>query len=196
MTRAPWNEPFDRFDQLYLEAQAAQPKDPNAVALATVDARGRPSVRMVLMKHADPQGFVIYTNALGRKGLELSAQRACALDFYWPALDRQVRVEGLAAQVPDADADAYFASRARASQLGAWASLQSQPLDARETLERRLAEVTARYAGQAVPRPPHWTGFCVAPERIEFWRAHPARLHWREVYEKDGDGWVKGLLYP
>lgn len=196
-THAPWNEPFDRFAALYAEAQHAQPQDPNAVSLATVDARGRPSVRVVLMKDFDPRGFVFYTNHQSRKGRELLAQKAACLNFFWPALAQQVRVEGFVEPVTAEEADAYFATRPRVSQLGAWASLQSQPLDARETLEKRLEEVTAKYEGQPVPRPPHWSGFRLKPDRIEFWRAHQYRLHWREEYLKHGeDGWTRGWVYP
>jgi pyridoxamine 5'-phosphate oxidase len=196
-THAPWNEPFDRFAALYAEAQRAQPQDPNAASLATVDARGRPSVRVVLMKDFDARGFVFYTNHQSRKGRELLAQKAACLNFYWPALAQQVRVEGFADPVTAEEADAYFATRPRESQLGAWASLQSQPLDCRETLEKRLAEFTAKFEGQPVPRPPHWSGFRLRPDRIEFWRAHPYRLHWREEYLKHGeDGWRKGWVYP
>lgn len=194
---APWNEPFDRFAALYAEAQHAQPQDPNAMSLATVDAAGRPSVRVVLMKDFDPRGFVFYTNHSSRKGQELLAQKAACLNFFWPALAQQVRVEGFVEPVTLEEADAYFATRPRVSQLGAWASLQSQPLDSRETLEKRLEEVTAKYDGQPVPRPPHWSGFRLKPDRIEFWRAHQYRLHWREEYVKAGDdGWLKGWVYP
>lgn len=196
-TPAPWNEPFDRFAALYAEAQHAQPQDPNAMSLATVDAAGRPSVRVVLMKDFDPRGFVFYTNHTSRKGQELLAQKAACLNFFWPALAQQVRVEGFVEPVALEEADAYFATRPRVSQLGAWASLQSQPLDSRETLEKRLEEVTAKYDGQPVPRPPHWSGFRLKPDRIEFWRAHQYRLHWREEYLKAGeDGWLKGWVYP
>lgn len=196
-THAPWNEPFDRFAALYAEAQHAQPQDPNAVSLATVDARGRPSVRVVLMKDFDPRGFVFYTNHQSRKGRELLGQKAACLNFFWPALAQQVRVEGFVEPVTAEEADAYFATRPRVSQLGAWASHQSQPLDSRETLEQRLEEITAKYEGQPVPRPPHWSGFRLKPDRIEFWRAHQYRLHWREEYLKHGeDGWQKGWVNP
>lgn len=196
-THAPWNEPFDRFATVFAEASAAQPQDPNAMSLATVDERGRPSVRVVLMKDFDPRGFVFFTNHQSRKGRELLAQKAACLNFYWPAIAQQVRVEGVVEPVKAEEADAYFATRPRVSQLGAWASHQSQPLDSRETLEQRLEEVTAKYDGQPVPRPPHWSGFRLKPERIEFWRAHQYRLHWREEYLKDGDrGWLKGWVNP
>lgn len=196
MPTADWNEPFTRFATLFAEAQKAQPKDPNAVTLATVDARGRPSARVVLMKEFDARGFVVYTNYGSRKGQELSAQQVAALCFYWPALDRQVRVEGTVEKVTAAESDEYFASRHRVSQLGAWASLQSQPLDARKTLEDRVAALDAKYQGQSVPRPPHWGGFRLLPERIEFWAARENRLHERSVYEKQGSGWATGMLFP
>lgn len=192
---ADWNEPFTRFNTLFAEAEKAQPKDPNAVTLATVDAKGRPSARIVLMKGVDARGFVVFTNYGSRKGTELAGQRVAALCFYWPALDQQVRVEGTVEKVTAQESDEYFATRARVSQLGAWASMQSQPLDARATLERRVAEFDAKYPN-AVPRPPHWGGFRILPERIEFWHARPNRLHDRMVYEKQGDGWSTGALFP
>lgn len=194
--RTDWNEPFTRFGTLFDEAKRVVTKDPNAMALATVDARGRPTVRIVLLKDFDAQGFVFYTNYESTKGRALSETRAAALDFYWPMLDQQVRVEGFVTRTSAAEADAYFASRPRVSQLGAWASSQSQPLDARDTLERRLAELTAKYEGQPVPRPPHWGGFRLAPDRIEFWKAHEFRLHWREEYLKAGDGWERRWVNP
>jgi pyridoxamine 5'-phosphate oxidase len=192
----PWAEPFTRFGALFEQARVAQPKDPNAVSLATVDADGRPSLRIVLLKDFDERGFVFYTNHTSRKGTEAAAQRVAALTFYWPALDTQVRVEGTVEVVTDAEADAYFATRPRESQLGAWASLQSQVLPSRQVLEDRLAALTRQYEGTAVPRPPHWSGFRVAPEHLEFWKAHPFRLHWRERYSKDGAGWSKVELFP
>ncbi len=195
MPTADWNEPFTRFAALFAEAQQAQPKDPNAVTLATVDARGRPSARVVLMKGFDAQGFVVFTNYDSRKGRELAGQKVAALCFYWPALEQQVRVEGTVDRVSAEESDAYFDTRARVSQLGAWASLQSQPLDARKTLEDRLRQLDAQYPG-AVPRPPHWGGFRLKPDRIEFWKSGENRLHERWVYEKQGDGWSTGALFP
>ena len=192
----PWNEPFERFAQVFAEAKARVPKDPNAMQLATVDERGRPSVRTVLLKDFDARGYVFYTNTHSRKGHEASTAKVAALNFYWPELEAQVRVEGALSAVTTEEADAYFATRPRLSQLGAWASLQSQPLDLRETLERRLAEFTVKYEGQQVPRPPHWSGYRLLPDHLEFWKAHPNRLHWREVYDRAGEGWTKGLLYP
>lgn len=193
---APWNEPFTRFAALYEEAKVAQPKDPNAMAVATVSAEGRPSVRIVLLKDFDERGFVFYTNHESQKGREARATKVAALNFHWPALEAQVRIEGTLEVVSDEEADAYFASRPRESQLGAWASLQSQPLPSREVLEERVVALMQKYDGQQVPRPPHWSGFRVVPDRIEFWKAHPFRMHWRENYTKAGDGWVVGTLYP
>ncbi len=192
----PHHVPFARFAEVFSRARAAQPQDPNAVTLATVDAQGRPSARVVLLKDFDERGFVLYTNGQSRKGRELSQQAVAALCFYWPALQEQVRVEGRVEPVSAADADAYFATRPRESQVGAWASLQSQPLGARSELEARVADLTRRFEGQAVPRPPHWGGFRVVPTSLEFWKAHPFRLHWREVYERDGEGWALRTLYP
>ncbi len=191
-----WSEPFARFNAWFSEAKLKQPKDPNAVTLATVDAKGRPSARIVLMKGVDERGFVVFTNYESRKGRELSGQQVAALCFYWPSMDRQVRVEGKVEKVTGEESDAYFATRARLSQLGAWASLQSQPLESRAIFEARLAEVTAKYEGKPVPRPPHWGGFRLLPERIEFWIAHENRLHDRVVYEREGNGWVAGALFP
>ena len=191
-----WNEPFTRFAALFELAKQAQAKDPNAVTLSTVDARGRPSTRVVLMKDFDSRGFVIFTNYQSRKGQELLAQKFAALCFYWPSLDQQVRIEGSAQKVPAEDSDAYFATRARESQLGAWASLQSQPLDSRQTLENRLADYGKQFEGRAVPRPPHWGGFRIAPERIEFWTAEKNRLHDRVLYEKHGQSWAASALFP
>lgn len=191
-----WSEPFSRFAGVFEQAKVAQPKDPNAMTLATVDARGRPTLRVVLLKDFDERGFVFYTNHTSRKGREALATKVAALNFHWPSLDTQVRIEGDVEGVTDAEADEYFASRPRESQLGAWASLQSEPLPSRDVLEARLTEVTRTYEVGPVPRPPHWSGFRVSPVRIEFWRAHPFRLHWRDVYEKSDGGWQKGQLYP
>lgn len=192
----PWSEPFTRFAAVFEDAKRAQPKDPNAMSLATVDERGRPSVRVVLLKDFDEQGFVFYTNHQSRKGRAALATKVAALNFHWPALEVQVRVEGTLEVVATHEADAYFASRPRDSQLGAWASLQSEVLASRDELERRLADFTKEYAGQPVPRPPHWGGLRVLPERIEFWKAHPFRLHWRDSYDREGAGWNKHLLFP
>jgi pyridoxamine 5'-phosphate oxidase len=191
-----WNEPFARFAELYELAKQRQPKDPNAATLATVDAQGRPSARVVLMKGFDPRGFVVFTNYESRKGRELTEQKVAALCFYWPSMDRQVRIEGAVEKVSGPESDEYFATRPRVSQLGAWASIQSQPLDDRKTLEQRVADFDQKYEGQPVPRPPHWGGYRLLPERIEFWTARENRLHERLVYEKKGEGWETGALFP
>lgn len=190
------DDPIARFSAWLAEAEASEPNDPNAMALATADANGQPSVRMVLLKGLSAAGFVFYTNQESRKALDLRTVARAGLLFHWKALRRQVRVEGAISPVSEGEADVYFASRGRISQLGAWASDQSRPLDSRATLDARLAEVTARFEGQDVPRPPHWSGYRVAPERIEFWQDGAHRLHDREVYERAGDGWRIGRLFP
>ncbi len=189
-------DPFDLFDAWYREARETEINDSNAMALATADAEGRPSVRMVLLKGHDPNGFVFYTNQRSRKGAQLAANGHVALLFHWKSLRRQIRIEGPISPVTAAEADAYFASRARDSQLGAWASLQSEPLDRRETFEARFEDARARYEGQDVPRPPHWGGYRVTPERIEFWEDRAHRLHHRRIFLRQQDGWSEGLLYP
>ncbi|MBX7099028.1 MAG: pyridoxamine 5'-phosphate oxidase [Myxococcaceae bacterium] len=192
----PLEVPFHRFAEVFDRAKAAHPKDPNAVVLSTVDQAGRPSSRVVLLKGFDGEGFVIFTNYESRKGKELTGQRAAALCFYWPETDEQVRVEGAAQKVTAAESDEYFATRARGSQLGAWASLQSQVLTSRDALDQRLAAFEKKYEGQGVPRPPHWGGFRIKPTRIEFWKARESRLHDREVYVKAGEQWDVSLLNP
>lgn len=189
-------DPLQHFATLFEEAKRAIPVDPNAMVVATVGPDGQPSARVVLLKDFGPAGFVFFTNQESRKGRELLQHPAAALVFYWPPLERQVRVEGRVETVSDDEADAYFRTRARGSQLGAWASLQSQHLESREHLEARLAELTARYAGREVPRPPHWSGFRVVPHRIEFWQARTNRLHERLVYTRAEGGWRTEMLYP
>jgi pyridoxamine 5'-phosphate oxidase len=189
-------DPFALFEQWFAEARAAEPNDPDAMALATADSQGRPSVRMVLLKGHGPGGFVFYTNVGSRKGGELAANSNAALVFHWKSLRRQIRIEGQIEGVAADEADSYYASRTRDSQLGAWASDQSRPLDQRETLEARFAEVAKRFEGRPVPRPPHWSGFRLVPKSIEFWSDGEHRLHHRRLFVRDGEDWSEGLLYP
>jgi pyridoxamine 5'-phosphate oxidase len=189
-------DPYELFDEWFKAATEKELNDPNAVALASVGAEGMPSVRMVLLKGVDGRGFVFYTNYESRKGKQLLANPQAALCFHWKSLKRQVRVEGTVEQVTAEEADAYFATRARTSQIGAWASQQSRPLTGRFELEKRIAQFTARFGIGAVPRPPHWSGFRVCPRLIEFWEERPFRLHDRLVYHRDGHGWRTERLYP
>lgn len=189
-------DPFRLFQAWLDEAGRTEPNDPNAMTVATCTPDGRPSARIVLLKDFDARGFVFYTNREGRKGGELIANPHAALLFHWKTLQRQVRVEGAVEAVTDAEADAYFNSRARISRLGAGASDQSRPLPSRAELERRVAELDARYPGDTIPRPPHWSGFRVWPASIEFWQDMPFRLHDRRVYARVEEGWSVGALYP
>jgi pyridoxamine 5'-phosphate oxidase len=189
-------DPFALFAEWLAEAEASEPNDPGAMALATATPDGRPSVRMVLLKGHGPEGFVFYTNLDSRKGAEIAANARAALLFHWKSLRRQVRVEGLVEPVNDADADAYFASRSRDSQLGAWASYQSRPLDVRATFEKRFKDMTRRFEGEDVPRPTRWSGHRIVPDLIEFWTDRPHRLHERRLFTATAGGWTEGLLYP
>jgi pyridoxamine 5'-phosphate oxidase len=191
------DDPHAIFEEWLAEAQLSELNDPTAMALATVDAHGQPSVRMVLMKGHDARGFVFYTNLDSRKGGDLAANPRVGLLFHWKSLRRQVRVEGPVEPVSAEEADAYFATRGRDSQLGAWASDQSRPLDARATFEARFEAVRARFEGGDVPRPPRWSGFRVVAERIELWNDRAHRLHERRLFTRNGQGnWSEGLLFP
>ena len=196
----PETDPFALFDAWLSEAEASEPNDPNAMALATATPDGAPSVRMVLLKgHGPDEGFVFYTNAESRKGGEVRANPQAALLFHWKSLRRQVRIEGPLEEVSAGEADAYFHSRARKSQIGSAASDQSRPLPDRQTYVRRVEALEERYEGQEIPRPPHWTGFRLTPRRIEFWQDVRNRLHDRRVFVRDegaDGGWSNTLLYP
>lgn len=194
MTQA--EDPIARFLAWYEEVQHSDLPEPTAMVLATADREGQPSARVVLLKSCDERGFVFYTNLRSQKGKDLDENPRAALCFYWPPLCRQVRVRGRIERVDDGEADAYFASRPRESQLGAWASEQSAPLQSREALLQRFEEAKARFEGGPVPRPPYWTGLRVVPEEIELWEQGPNRLHHRELYVREGGGWRKTLLFP
>ena len=188
-------DPLARFRDAFARAREIERSDPTAMALATADDRGRPSVRMVLLKDVDPRGFVFFTNRESRKGVELEQNPFAALCLHWPVLGQQVRVEGPVEHISEADSDAYFATRARGSQIGAWASQQSRPLTSMAELEAETLALEARFPGE-IPRPPYWGGYRVVAERIEFWHNRPNRLHERIVYERAGDGWATSRLNP
>lgn len=189
-------DPHQLFDLWFEEARQSEPNDPEAMALATADAEGRPSVRMVLLKSQDARGFTFHTNLESRKGEEIADNPNAAIAFHWKTMRRQVRVEGIIEQVSDAEADAYFATRSRGSRISAWASSQSRPLESTEAFEARYEEMTARFAGGDVPRPPYWSGLRLVPHRIEFWTDRPYRRHERRLFVRDGSGWSESLLYP
>ncbi len=189
-------DPIALFAEWYAEAMECGVKNPTAGALATADEDGRPSARMVLLKGFDDQGFVIYTNVESSKGREMLANPFAALCFYWPPLDRQVRVEGRVEPVSGEEADSYFASRPREAQIGAWASPQSRPLESRLELEKQAARFALKFAAGRVPRPPYWSGFRIRPERIEFWRQGAHRLHDRVAFSRSPEGWTRQRLYP
>tara|TARA_R110000868_G_scaffold64985_7_gene195040 strand:+ start:5065 stop:5658 length:594 start_codon:yes stop_codon:yes gene_type:complete len=197
MADSQTSSPVALFQAWLAEAHESEINDPNAMTVATADADGVPSARMVLLKDADERGFVFYTNTESRKGEELDANPRAALVFHWKSLRRQIRIAGTVERVTDAEADAYFASRARGSQIGAWASEQSRPLEGRFELEKRVAKFAAKFGIGAVPRPPHWTGYRVVPREFEFWQDKPFRLHERIVYTRGAEGaWTEGRIFP
>ena len=198
-TPYPVQNPLSRFNRLYAQAQKVDRAilpDPNAMSLATIGMNGAPSVRIVLMKSVDEHGFVFYTNLEGKKGRDLRTHPIAAICFHWPSLEVQVRAEGSVTQVSDREADEYFATRPRESQIGAWASIQSQAIEHASDLAIRIAEVEERFDGKDVTRPPFWSGFRLKPDRIEFWKARPGRLHERHLYSRSGESWVMETLYP
>ena len=190
------DDPIATFRELFEQAKRSGLEEPEAMVLSTVDKDGRPSSRYVLLKELDPRGFVFYTNLESRKARALAAHPCAALCFYWPPLGKQVRIEGDVERVSDQDADAYFATRPRESQRGAWASKQSTELDSRASLERQVEDVRARFETRAVTRPPYWSGYRVVPNAIEFWTRHAARLHDRARFTRENGRWTRTLLYP
>jgi pyridoxamine 5'-phosphate oxidase len=196
MTIKRHDDPISHFEAWFQDARKSEPGDPTAMALATADAEGKPSLRMVLLKDVSPEGFVFYTNLGSRKGRDLAANPNAALCFHWASLGRQVRVSGSVSRVSDAEADAYFDSRSRGSQIGAWASRQSEVMEGRFALETEVAKAAARFGITKVPRPDFWSGFRVAPHRVEFWQHRDSRLHDRLVYHQDTNGWRTEALFP
>jgi pyridoxamine 5'-phosphate oxidase len=189
-------DPLLIFQKWFAEAQQKELNDPNAMALATMDTAGKPSVRIVLLKGYDGEGFIFFTNYESRKGEGLLKHPYAELNFYWKSTEKQIRICGEAVKTTDAESDAYFASRPRESQIGAWASMQTRPLDDYADFEKKMKEIDEKFAGKDIPRPPHWGGFRVKPERMEFWIAHPHRLHKRFVFEKENNEWKATWLFP